>query len=61
MSLSASVCLSEVILLSFNRVLSGFQGRLKEVQWVFEESFKGVLRMLQGSVKGVSRRTEGCF
>ena len=25
-------------------LLSGFQGCLKEVQWVFEESFKGVSR-----------------
>ena len=24
----------------FNGVLSGFQGCLKEVQWLFEESFK---------------------
>ena len=30
----------------FNGVLSGVQGCLKEVQWVFEESFKVVSRML---------------
>ena len=27
-----------------NGVLNGFQGCLKEVQWVFWESFKGVSR-----------------
>ena len=36
----------------FNGGLSGFQGCLKEVQWVFEEEFqkcfKEVLRVLQG-------------
>ena len=39
----------------FNGVLSGFQRCLKEVQWVFEESFKCVSRMFQGILRGVSR------
>ena len=32
---------------------------LKEVEWVFEESFQGVSMMFQGSLKGVSRKIEG--
>ena len=40
----------------FNGVLSVFQGYLKEVQWVFEESFKGVSRW-----RGVSRDLQGNF
>ena len=32
----------------------------QEVQWMFEESFKGVSRMYQGSLKGVTTKIEGC-
>ena len=40
----------------FNGVLIGFQRCSKEVQWVFEERFMGVSRILQGSFKGVTRK-----
>ena len=39
----------------FIQVFCGVQECSKEVQWVFEESFKGVSRMVQESVKGASR------
>ena len=32
---------------------------VKEVEWVFEGSFKGVLRMFQESFQGVSRKIMG--
>ena len=44
----------------FNRVLSGIPRCLKEVKWVFEESFKVVSRMFQGKFKGVPTKIEGC-
>ena len=44
----------------FNRVLCGFQGGLKKVQWVVEESFKCVSRMFEGNIKGVKRKNEEC-
>ena len=44
----------------FNGVLSGCQRCLKEIQWVFEQSFKSVSRMFQRSFKGVSRKIKGC-
>ena len=44
----------------FNGYSSGFQGCLKEVQWVFEESFKDGSRMFKGGFKGVSKKIEGC-
>ena len=43
----------------FNEILNGSKV-FKEVQWVFEEIFKGSSRMFQGSFKGVSRKIEGC-
>ena len=33
---------------------NGFQGRLKEVQWVFEDSYNGVSRQFQRRSKEVS-------
>ena len=45
---------------------SGCQRYLKEVQTKFQVSFKGlsrvfeVFRMLQGTLKGVSRKFQGC-
>ena len=44
----------------FNGVLSGFQGCLKEVEWVFEGSYQGVSRMFKRSFKGVSTKIERC-
>ena len=44
----------------FNEVLSGCQKCLKEFQLVFEESFKGVSRMFQGSFKVFTGKIEGC-
>ena len=47
----------------FNEVLSGFLRSLKEVQWVFEGSFKGcfkeVLRAFQTRLRGVPRELSG--
>jgi len=37
----------------FNEVLSGFQGCLKEVEWVFGRVLQGVSRMFQGCFKEV--------
>ena len=48
---------------SMDGVFSGFQGCLKEVQWVFEEEFqkcfKEVLRVFQGRVRGVPIDLQG--
>ena len=38
----------------------GFNGVSKEGQWVFEGSLKEFLRIFQGSFQGVSRKIEGC-
>ena len=40
-----------------NRLLSGFQGCLKEFQWVLRE----VLKVFHGSFKGVSMKFSRCF
>ena len=39
----------------FNGVLSGIQECLKEVEWVFEGSFKDVSRMFQERLRGVPK------
>ena len=48
---------------SMDGVFSGFQGCLKEVQWVFEEEFqkcfKEVLRVFQGRLRGVPIDLQG--
>ena len=49
----------------FKKIEGGFDGvymlfkGVQEVQWVFEESFKGDSRMFQGSFKVVSRKLRG--
>ena len=37
----------------FNGVLNGFQGCLREFQWLVEGSSKGVSRVFLGTFKGV--------
>ena len=43
----------------FKGVFSWVSGCLNEVWWVFEKSFKGVLRMCQGSFMVVSMKIKG--
>ena len=37
----------------FNGDLNGFQGCLKEVEWMFEGSFQGVSTMFQGRLREI--------
>ena len=38
-----------------------FQGRFREVTWMFHESYTEDWRVFSGSFKGVSRKFQGCF
>ena len=55
------VCFKKGYFKNVSRVFSGFQGYLKEVQKKFKRSFKGVLRIFQGSFRCVQRKLLECF